>query len=382
MKAHVSDYPAVVFASQEPPCLSLYQKTHRHHPENQQDPIRFRNLVKKLEESLGRKYPKREVASLLKPFYGLAGNHHFWNHTLDGLAVLGASGMFKIYRLQENVKDFAVVSDRFYTKPLVRVFQAYERYQVLGLTRSEVRLYEGTKDSLDEAVLADGIPHTMIEALGEQITSPHQTVASYGKGAKGPPMHHGHGARKDEIGIDAERFFRMVDKGVLEHHSQTSRLPLLLAALPENQGLFRQISQNPYLMRNGIDANPDALENGKRHAKAWEVFEPQSRERLKAMVEEYGDAHARGLGSDDLEEVAGAAAAGRIAVLFIDNDFQYPGLLDGVTGDFIPDDLENPETGDLLDDIGELVLQKGGNVHVLPSGQMPSTAGIAAVFRF
>lgn len=382
MKAHVSDYPAVVFASQEPPCLSLYQKTHRHHPENQQDPIRFRNLVKKLEESLGRKYPKREVASLLKPFYGLAGNHHFWNHTLDGLAVLGASGMFKIYRLQENVKDFAVVSDRFYTKPLVRVFQAYERYQVLGLTRSEVRLYEGTKDSLDEAVLADGIPHTMIEALGEQITSPHQTVASYGKGAKGPPMHHGHGARKDEIGIDAERFFRMVDKGVLEHHSQTSRLPLLLAALPENQGLFRQISQNPYLMRNGIDANPDALENGKRHAKAWEVFEPQSRERLKALVEEYGDAHARGLGSDDLEEVAGAAAAGRIAVLFIDNDFQYPGLLDGVTGDFIPDDLENPETGDLLDDIGELVLQKGGDVHVLPSGQMPSTAGIAAVFRF
>lgn len=382
MKAHVSDYPAVVFASQEPPCLSLYQKTHRHHPENQQDPIRFRNLVKKLEESLGRKYPKREVAPLLKPFYGLAGNHRFWNHTLDGLAVLGAPGMFKIYRLQESVKDFAVVSDRFYTKPLVRVFQAYERYQVLGLTRSKVRLYEGTKDSLDEAVLADGIPHTMIEALGEQITSPHQTVASYGKGAKGPPMHHGHGARKDEVGIDAERFFRIVDRGVLEHHSQTSRLPLLLAALPENQGLFRQISQNPYLMRNGIEANPDALENGKRHAKAWEVFEPQSLERLQALVEEYGDAHARGLGSDDLEEVARAAAAGRIAVLFIDNDFQCPGLLDRMTGDFIPDDLENPETGDLLDDIGELVLQKGGDVHVLPSGQMPSTTGIAAVFRF
>ena len=33
----------------EPPCLSLYQPTHRRHPEREQDPIRFRHLVKALE---------------------------------------------------------------------------------------------------------------------------------------------------------------------------------------------------------------------------------------------------------------------------------------------------------------------------------------------
>jgi uncharacterized integral membrane protein len=36
----------------DPPCLSLFQPTHRDHPDNQQDPIRFKNLVKALEESL------------------------------------------------------------------------------------------------------------------------------------------------------------------------------------------------------------------------------------------------------------------------------------------------------------------------------------------
>ena len=30
------------------PCQSLYQPTHRRHPDNQQDPIRFRHLVKAL----------------------------------------------------------------------------------------------------------------------------------------------------------------------------------------------------------------------------------------------------------------------------------------------------------------------------------------------
>jgi hypothetical protein len=78
------DYPAGLFDAHEPPCLSLYQPTHRHRPDNQQDPIRFRNLVKVLEESLYQKYPKREVKSLLAPFVALAADVAFWNHTLEG----------------------------------------------------------------------------------------------------------------------------------------------------------------------------------------------------------------------------------------------------------------------------------------------------------
>jgi len=381
MNTRLSDYPAVVFAAQEPPCLSVYQKTHRRHPENQQDPIRFRNLVKKLEETLAGTYPKREVESLLRPYYDLAEDHRFWNHTLDGLAVLGAPGTFKIYRLQEDVKDIAVVSDTFYTKPLVRIFQSYERYQVLSLTRNEIRLYEGTKDSLDEVPLADGVPRTMVEALGEQTTPPHQTVASYG-GTKGPAMHHGHGGKKAENEVDAERFFRIVDKAILDHHSQHAHLPLVLAALPENQGLFRQISQNPWLAEKGIVMNPDALGNGALQEKAWSVVEPQIRERTAAMLEDYADAHAGNLASEDLEHVAAAAAAGKVSVLFIDNDARIRGMLDRQTGTIAPDESGVPAAGELLDDIGELVLQKGGTVRVVPSDVMPSRTGIAATFRF
>ncbi|ASQ89638.1 hypothetical protein CHL67_00730 [Prosthecochloris sp. GSB1] len=381
MNTRLSDYPAVVFAAQEPPCLSVYQKTHRRHPDNQQDPIRFRNLVKKLDEALAGKYPKRMIESLLRPYYDLAEDHRFWNHTLDGIAVLGAPGMFKIYNLQEDVKDIAVVSDSFYTKPLVRIFQSHERYQVLSLTRNEIRLYEGTKNSLDEVPLAKGVPRTMVEALGDRITSPHQTVASYG-GTKGPAMHHGHGAKKDEDEIDAERFFRIVDKSILERHSQRSRLPLVLAALPENQGVFRQVSQNPWLTENGIVMNPDALGNGALQEKAWSVVEPQIRERTAAMLDDYAEAHAANLASEDIEHIAAAAAAGKVSALFIDNDARIRGALDRQTGDITPDVSGEPAAGELLDDIGELVLQKGGSVRVVPSDVMPSRTGIAATFRF
>src|SRR3546814_5763577 len=60
-----------------------------------------------------------------------------------------------------------------------------------------------------------------------------------------------HGAsdsKRDAIDAETERFFRAVDRAVLEHHSRPGGLPLLLAALPEHHHLFRKISDNPQLM--------------------------------------------------------------------------------------------------------------------------------------
>ena len=83
-----NDYPARILGTHEAPCLSLYQPTHRQFPDRQQDPIRFRNLVKQLETSLQQKYADRDIAPLLAPFNALADDSEFWNHGAEGLAVL------------------------------------------------------------------------------------------------------------------------------------------------------------------------------------------------------------------------------------------------------------------------------------------------------
>jgi len=382
MDSLVNDYAAGLLVAHEPPCLSLYQPTHRHHPENQQDPIRFRNLVKAMENSLRQKYPTREVQPLLEPFQALGDDHDFWNHTLDGLAVLGAPGMFRVYGFQRPVAELVVVADSFHIKPLMRILQSADRYQVLGLNRGEIKLFEGNRDALDEVELAQGVPRTITEALGEELTEPHHTVASYGMGAGGPAMHHGHGSKKDEVDIDAERFFRAVDRAVLEHHSRPSGLPLMLAALPEYHTLFRQVSHNPFLMAEGIDINPDALPVDALRDHAWRVVEPQYHARLAGLVEEFGGAKSKGLGADELAQVAEAALAGRVATLLIEADRQVPGRVDDATGRITFDDLARSEVDDLLDDLGELVLKMGGQVVVVPAERMPTRTGIAAIYRF
>ena len=301
----------------DPPCLSLFQPTHRDHPDNQQDPIRFRNLVKKLEESLRQQFGTNEIQRLLEPLLALAEDHNFWNCTFDGLAVLRNRSMFRVYKLQRPVAELAVVADSFHTKPLLRILQSANRYQVLALNRNEVKLFEGNRDALDEIEPADGVPRTITAALGEELTEPRQTVSAYGgisSGGGQAPMHHGHGGRKAELDHDAERFFRAVDRAVLKHHSKPSGLPLILAALPEHHHRFHELSHNPYLAAESLDVHPDALgSTDEFRERVWTIMEPRYRARLAELVDSFGNNKPTGLAADDLAEIARAAVVGRVA---------------------------------------------------------------------
>ena len=373
---------AELVSSHEPPCLSLYQPTHRRHPDNQQDPIRFRNLVKELKTSLRQKHPAAETRLLLEPFDALADDDDFWSHTLDGLAVLGGLGLFHVFRLQRPVAELAVVADSFHIKPLRRFLQSVDRYQVLGLSLQKIQLFEGTRDVLDEIDPASGVPRTINEALGDELTEPHLTVASYGGvGGAHTPMHHGHGGKKDEVDIDADRFFRAIDRSVLEHHSRPSGLPLMLAALPEHHHRFHQVSHNPFLMAEGLTSNPDVLSIDELRERAWQVVEPQYHAGLATLADEYAAARAKGLGSDDLAQVAQAAASGRVATLLIEADRLIAGRIDSATGRLDFEELRHPRGDDLLDDLGELVGKRGGRVLVIPAERMPTPTGLAASYR-
>ncbi len=378
------DLAAGLFENCDPPCLSLYQPTHRHRPDNEQDRLRFGILVKALEKSLLQQVTKREISPLLEPFLGLADDRDVWNHALDGLAVLGAKGVFRVYRLQRPVPELVVVADSFHLKPLMRILQSADRYQVLGLNRQEARLFEGHRDALDEIELHPDVPHTLTDALGEELTDPHLTVASYGgAGGSQTSMRHGHGGREAEVDIDAERFFRAVDRGILEHHSQPSGLPLILAALPEHHHLFHEVSHNPFLIPESIDIHPDALSSiDELRERAWQLMEPRYLARLDALAEKFGNARSEGLGDDDLAQVARAAVGGRVATVLIEADREIPGRMDAATGEIEPGDLVHPEVDDVLDDLGMLVVKMGGQVVIVPAERMPTKTGIAAIYRY
>ncbi len=365
------------------PCLSLYQPTHRRHPDNQQDPIRFRHLVNALATSLMQQHATDVVEALLEPFEALAQDHEFWSHTLDGLAVLGAPGLFRVFLLQRPVAELAVAADSFHTKPLRQWLQSTGRYQVLALSRHKVQLFEGDRNALDAVALAAGVPQTMTATPGDAHTEPHVAVSSSdGTGGGHRAVEHNQGGRQDEIDSGAERFFRAVDRAVLEHHSRPSGLPLMLAALPEHHHLFHEVSHNPFLMASGLMVDPQGVTHDDLRQRAWDVAAPQQEAQQSAWRDAYAAAVAHGLGSGDLSQVAHAAVAGRVATLLVEAERQVAGRIDGLTGRIDPADLGNPRVDDVLDDLGTLVESMGGEVHVLPAERMPCGTVVAASFRY
>lgn len=130
MDSRAKDFGEGISNNPKAPCLSLYQPTHRSRPDNEQDPIRFKNLVKELEASLAQRYPERDVQSLLEPLHALAANRNFWQHTADGLAWVSAPDLFKTYRVQHTVPTLAIAADSFHLKPLLRTLQSSGDYHV------------------------------------------------------------------------------------------------------------------------------------------------------------------------------------------------------------------------------------------------------------
>jgi hypothetical protein len=382
MDALERDYRTVLLADHEPPCLSLYQPTHRAHPDKQQDPIRFRNLVKNLELTLAQKYSGRESAPILRRFYDLAENGDFWNRALDGIAVFATSELFKVYRLQRPVRELAIVADSFHTKPLMRILQSAGRYHVLGLNREEAILFEGNRYVLDEVELAPDFPRTAADVIGVKDGEPERKKRAYGRAGPGLTTRHGTDVRQDLVDNETERFFRAVDEAVSEQYSRPSGMPLLLAALPEHHHMFHAVSRNPLLLTEAIDVYPNAQSLDKLRERAWQLLLPRYLDRLSGLVERFGASRAEDRSGADLAEIARATAAGRVATLLIDADRVIPGRFDPVSGAIAfapPNDLG---VDDLLDDVSEHALKAGGEVVVVPTERMPTDTGIAAIYRF
>ena len=379
---------ADLLADRKGPCVSIYMPTARTYPDNQQNHIRFKDLLRSAEESLRKGYPGNQVNDLLEPARQLLGNQFFWTDRVDGLAVLFAPGEFHAFDVQRTLPELAVVADNYHLRPILRIVQSSDRFQVLGASSDHIRFYEGNRDALDE-VEPKGVPTNVVDALGSEVTLGREVVGAYGKNAGGthhapgrPDVPANHAAEGADAKLDAAHFFEVVDKAIWENCSRRSQLPLVLVALPQNQSAFRAHSHNTFLVPQGVERSPESLSREELRQEVWKVMEPHYRQRLAKWCEEYGTARSRGQGSDDVAEVARAAHSGRVGMLLVDADRTVPGKIDRSTGKVQPANLGDPHADDVLDDVAEMVLRAKGGVIVVPHASMPTTTGLAAIYRY
>lgn len=377
----VKNFPNDIIYEKEGPFISLYQPTHRYRPENKQDVIRYKNLIKTIENTLKERYSDKDTQAFMRPFNSLGEDKLFWNNTTDGLAVLASEGKCVVYKLNRPVAEIAVVGDTFRIGPLIRNFQSDDKYQVLGLDRKEFTLFEGNRYGFEEIKMDPSIERKLEDVLGDEYTEPYLSPGSYG-GADNNPMFHGHGGKKEEANKDTEKYFRYVNKVVLDNYSNPTKTPLILIALDEHQGLFRSISNNPYLLDKGIRKDYKTLSIDNVRESAWELMEPIYIEKTKALTDWYNVEKAKSLASDDLVEVEKAVVENKVGTLILEGDRIIPGILNKETGELERWGIDRTDCENVLDGLAMKMFLNKGDVIILPKERMPSTTGVAAIFRY
>jgi hypothetical protein len=369
----------------ENPSISIFLPTHRAGQDTQQDPIRFKNLLRDAEKQfLDSGMGPREVSALLEPAQALLGDPYFWSHQYEGLAVFMTSEDFHSYRLPFKVEELLIIAQSYYVKPVLPLFTNNGHYYILAISQDGVRLFEGTRNSVGQIDLPDGTPVNLEEALrldGRQKTLQMHTGTSQSEAGQG--MFHGQGPGEEEQKVWIEQYLNLVDTG-LKDIFREQQLPLVLAGVDYLLPIYRKVSEYANIMQKGITGSPEYLRPEELQEQAWPIVEAYFRQETEKTVEQYHQLADTDKATDNVEQIVAAAFNGRVDKLILSIENQIWGAFNPKDGKVTRSSNGQSKKHNLalLDFTAMNTLQNGGTVCALSQDEMPTDSPIAAVFRY
>src|SRR5579884_3673324 len=245
METLTRDELRFLFEMRRRPCLSIFLPTHRAGREIEADRIRLKDLIRDAEAQLAAiSIGKRHIRELLAPARSLIERREFWRYQRDGLAVFAAPGYFRYLRVPLPLQNFLFVSDRFDITPLLPLWTLEDGFYLLAISRKCTRLLEGTRFAVHETNNA-AIPRSFNDALESMVdvSRREQRTAKAG------------------MPSDLLLYFRAIDRGLrglLNNH----KLPLVLAAVEEEQRFYRDVNTYQKLLPEGVEHRAGVLQSG------------------------------------------------------------------------------------------------------------------------
>ena len=215
---------------QTTPCVSLYMPTLRIGSDALQNVVRLKNLLVEAEENLAAHRRRVEVRDFMCPIGKLLQDGTLWNDLSSGLALFRCEETLRYWRLPLAFETFVWVGDRFYIKPLLPLATHNDRFYLVAVSQSEVRLFKGSRHDLREIHPAK-LPNSLVEAL--HLHQPEgmfqvRTVSTAVHGKEGA-VFHGQDARRS---IPRMTFSRISGSSIEPSttFSRTSKHPWFLRA--------------------------------------------------------------------------------------------------------------------------------------------------------
>lgn len=328
-------------AEKSTPCVSISLNTHRSFPENAQDEIMLKNLLKEAENRVIAEFGKRPALSLLEKMASVSSEIDN-NYNLDSLHIFLSNDTQEIIKSAWPVNESKVhISDTFALRPLIKDLLRTEEYLILLLSKGGVKLYNAVNDSIIKEVENDDFPFSeMSHSLSNSDNLSDSKVLD-----------------------DAVReYLNKVDKAVVKVHNLTG-LECVVICTEDNYSRLLQVADKPsiYCGYAPVDYNNNSTDHLSKQA--WEIISEMQLKRRTDAINEMQEAVGQGQVLTDLQEIYLAAIDGRADLLIIHEDFTQPVLMTGDRSfDLVTDNTQPNTIDDITSNIAWEALSKNGRV--------------------
>lgn len=396
MEPMVTNRHLLELAEQKGPWVTIAMPLEGGGPLAKGDPIRYRNLLRRVEDLLEARATEPERrAAMLEPLRELGARHDVFNAGARGLVVFAKPGRIEHWHLPVSIEEVARVDDRPYLEPLIPLVTDPIHFYVVALSVHHVRLLECNRFVARELPLPEGTPKRLEDAAGWEVesdslqfheihsgpllrgTRKHRTPSG-NEGNR--PIFHGQGAGKDDRDVDYEKYVRDVDRGLWQAITHKGS-PVVLVASEHLEPVFREHTRLPNVIGTVFHAGAEHATDAELHARALELVEPKFAAAIEQAKARLHDRLGTGLATEQIAEVVVAAAEGRVDTLFVREGAHVVGTFDAETHSVTLGD-GRPTTTDLIDRASTDVFLSGGTVYRLPADQMPVSSEAAAILRY
>jgi hypothetical protein len=347
------------------PALSLRLPTHRAMPEAQQDPTRLKNVIRRAEHALKERGVEASVAQDYVARLEQFQRDLDYRHLEAGLEIFVGRGLFEAVLLPEPVDEAVVIGDSFLTRDLVRALNRQPRYFLLLLSEKGTRWFRGWGRQLREET-GGAFPMS-------NDVNPDQPPEGFNKGVD----------PKRRANERIKVFMKHVaDEAAVRLQGQST--PLFLAGVDRLRATYLEAAGQTSVagvIEGNLDHSPvSAIAHAAIPAvEAW--MSARRHEVLGRFESVNGTRH----GASGLDETAYAAAMGRVDTLLLENPYAVAGSFDRQTGQLqhAEGNKADVASGDIVDEVVETVLERGGEVYFYSQGSLARTgARMAAILRF
>lgn len=346
------------------PCVSILMPTHRHFPENKQDPLRLKNLINQAFKRLNEEFSKDEVKQILDKINEVNQSIDS-NSFLDGLAIyINKDKAIKFY-LPFPVKERVIIDPTFATRDLVFGMIRSEPYWILVISDKIANLFLGIRDNIIEYNDSE-FPYSnaYYETKSSLTTETH---------------------RNDRLTDNIERirkYLREVDSKL--KNINTENYSIVITGTERTLSIYNDISLQKDLILTGINGNYENLSAHELSKIVWPKVKQVRAEKRDEILKEIDDAYGKRKLATGVDEVWKLANEGRGRLLIVELNYQYSARVSEDGLHLIPVEvaLGKEIIDDAVDDIIEKVINTGGNVVFVNNGKLEKYGRIAMILRY